>query len=345
MRVPAPSASDSEHDVIVVSLLSQRGWLTEENLSRRLPGGSLSVGNLRFTVELTSDTDVVVIQNYLPYDRTIRSRKGYIWKWDLEPLVSRPVVKGYDRVFTHLEIRGDARVHTAPPLLDWWVGKTYDELKAMTPPEKTHAISAIASTKDWIPGHRQRNAIIDTLSTAVPEIELFGQGRARQLDDKWDGLAPYRYSIAIENTSKPDYWTEKIADCFLSYTVPLYYGATNITDYFPEESIIWLPIDDPDEAIRIVRHTLEHDSFEKRQPALKEARRRMLEQYSLFGQLSLRIEAERGQILASPRVDTFVHGRRVKKGGWIRGAGLGGNLSAWWNRREARRGSKAVSED
>lgn len=326
-------------------MLSQRGWLTEENLAKRLPGGSLSVGNLRFTVGTTPDTDVVVIQNYLPYDRTIRARKGYIWKWDLEPIVARPVVKGYDRVFTHLDIPGDHRVHTAPPLLDWWVGKSYDELQALTAPKKTHSISAIASTKDWIPGHRQRNAIIDTLSTAVPEIDLFGQGRKRQLADKWEGLAPYRYSIAIENTSKPDYWTEKIADCFLTYTVPLYYGATNITDYFPEESLIWLPIDDPDEAIRIVRDTLQKDSFDKRLPALKEARRRMLEQYSLFGQLSRRIDAERDLILSSPRVDTVVHGRRIKKGGWIRGAGLYGNVSAWWKRREARRESHGASED
>lgn len=317
--------------------MSQRDWLTEEKLTRRLPGGSLTVGDIEFTINPVPETDVLVIQNYLRYDTTVSTRQGYIWKWDLEPIVANQLVRAYDTVFTHLDIQ-DPRIVTAPPILDWWVGKTYDELKDLRPPLKTRDLSAIASTKDWIPGHRRRNDFVDRLLERIPSTDVFGHGRPQQLADKWDGLASYRYSIAIENTSKPDYWTEKITDCFMSFTVPFYFGATNIDDYFPKDSYIWLPLDQPDQALRIIEQTLADDNWEKRLPALVEARTRILERYSLFGQISRRIGTEREKILAAPRVVTKIHGRRTRKGGWVRGAGVLGNLQTYWRRRMARKG-------
>jgi len=238
-------------------------------------------------------------------------------------------------VFTHLDI-DDSRVSTAPPVLDWWVGKSYDELHNTDVPEKTKALSAIASTKDWITGHRMRGEFVERAAREFADMDLYGRGRELEIDDKWDGLAPYRYSLAIENTSKNNYWTEKISDCFLSYTVPFYFGATNISQYFPEDSYIWLPIDDPERAVSIIRESLSHDEWEKRLPAVKEARRKVLEDYSLYAQVSRLINENRELILSSPKVVKKVKGRRTRPGGWIRGAGLVGNLRARIERRIAR---------
>src|SRR5687768_17715451 len=52
----------------------------------------------------------------------------------------------------------------------------------------------------------------------------------------------YRYSLAIENFSGPYYWTEKVIDCYLSWTMPLYFGCTNLADYFPAESFVQIDI-------------------------------------------------------------------------------------------------------
>lgn len=321
---------------IEVAILSQRGWITEENLSKRLPGGSLDCGALRFVVDAGPNTDVVIIQNYLRYDQSINSRKGFIWKWDNEPIVNDSISRGYDRVFTHLAI-DDPRVTVAPPILDWWVDKSFDELEVQPVPEKLKDLSAIASTKDWIAGHRSRAAFIELLGSSLPEVDLFGKGRSRELDDKWDGLAPYRYSIAIENTSKSDYWTEKISDCFLSYTVPFYFGATNISEYFPKDSYIWLPIDKPQEAIEIIRETLATDDWEARLPALQEARNRVLHTYSFWGQVSRLISENRQSLELAPRHTKKVKGRRTRPGGWIRGQGLFGNIQAQIEKRRKRK--------
>lgn len=308
--------------------MSQRGRFDEQNLRRRMPGGALDHGDIVFDLDGNEPADVVVIQNYLKYDERVTAREGFIWKWDNEPIVARPVAPGYDRVYTHLELPGKSVVHKAPPILDWWVGKSFDELVALQPPQKTHPISAIASTKVDIPGHRARHDFLDRAMRAIPELEIFGHGREQTLDDKWEGLGRYRYSIAIENTSKPDYWTEKIADCFVTYTVPLYFGATNINRYFPTGSYIWLPIDQPETAIDVIRETLSADNWGSRLEAVKTARESILNRYSLFAQISSRVRAESEAIRGAKRVARLVHGRRNKPGGWLRGQGLVTNIQA-----------------
>lgn len=299
----------------------------------------MNQGDIVFTTEKVDKADVVIIQNYLKYDRRVTARSGYIWKWDNEPIVRRPFAKGLDRIYTHASADGDSRVITAPPVLDWWVGRSHNDLSKLTPPKKTHDISAIASTKAAIEGHRRRSEFVTLLEREFPEIQVFGQGRPRELKDKWDGLAPFRYSVAIENTSKTDYWSEKVADCFLTYTVPLYFGATNIDEYFPKDSFIWLPLDNPDEALATIRDTLTNDDWESRLPALQDARRRVLNDYSFGAQIMGRIRSEREQILLAPYRTQVVHGRRTKPGGWVRGAGLSRNIRARIERLKRRQAS------
>jgi Uncharacterized conserved protein len=248
-----------------------------------------------------------------------------VWGWHNEPIVRKPFPRGLNRVFTH-ETSSDPRAVKAPPVLDWWVGKSWDDLRMHEVPQKTSSLSAIASTKDHIAGHRRRNRFIDILQKEIKDVEIFGAGRSSELADKWDGLAPYRYSIAIENTSKPDYWTEKVADCFMTYTVPIYFGATNLDEYFPRKSFIWIPVCEPETAIEKILQVLRNDDWSERLQAVIEARNLVFESYSLFGQLSRRVRDEAPAILSAPRVVTKVHGRRTRPGGWIRDAGLVSNF-------------------
>jgi hypothetical protein len=47
-----------------------------------------------------------------------------------------------------------------------------------------------------------------------------------------------QFGIVIENTSHRGYFTEKILDCFLLKTIPIYWGCSNIGDYFDMYGII-----------------------------------------------------------------------------------------------------------
>jgi hypothetical protein len=42
----------------------------------------------------------------------------------------------------------------------------------------------------------------------------------------------FQFSIAIENSSQKYYFSEKLIDCLLTKTIPIYYGCTNIPEYF-----------------------------------------------------------------------------------------------------------------
>jgi hypothetical protein len=190
------------------------------------------------------------------------------------------------------------RVIRSQPGLLWYYGGpdhrgNYDWLKTAAPPEKTKSISCVCSTKAM--GHTlhsQRLAFVRRLMDGdLPEIDVWGYG-IRRLDNKADAIDPYKYHLAIENHSCDHHWTEKLADAFLGFSLPIYYGCTNLDEYFPADSYIWLDIRDPDRALAALRETLAADPYEQRLPAITEARRRVIEEYATFPQLA-RVISER----------------------------------------------------
>ena len=56
---------------------------------------------------------------------------------------------------------------------------------------------------------------------------------------KHEILEEYKFSICYENARDiPGYITEKIFDCFFAGCIPVYWGASNITQYIPENTFI-----------------------------------------------------------------------------------------------------------
>jgi len=96
---------------------------------------------------------------------------------------------------------------------------------------KTKMLSLIASKKRNLVGHKLRHKIVSQMRSAGISADVMGGGY-RAFDDKADGLASYRYSVVIENSREPGYFTEKLIDALLLNTVPIYWGAPDITKYF-----------------------------------------------------------------------------------------------------------------
>lgn len=77
------------------------------------------------------------------------------------------------------------------------------------------------------------------------EFDLYGSGWEGcrnwkgRVSDKWVVLNNYKFCICYENMKdQVGYITEKIFDCFNGGCVPVYWGASNITDYIPKECFI-----------------------------------------------------------------------------------------------------------
>jgi len=82
--------------------------------------------------------------------------------------------------------------------------------------EKTKDISIIAGAKDSLPGHKLRRAIVETFGDRMDVYE----GNY----DKMQTMAPYRYSIIVENVRADGFWSEKLIDCVSVGTIPVYWG-------------------------------------------------------------------------------------------------------------------------
>lgn len=225
-------------------------------------------------------------------------------------IYSRAFTRQFGYVVTSQEpfaLRHPRRIWSQAGLL-WFYGigqdhsLTADEIAA-TVPEKTQMLATVCSTKrQGHTLHRLRYDFTQYAASKIPEMQIFGRGH-HPLNDKAEAIDSFRYHLAIENHVAPHHFTEKLADPFLGLSLPFYFGAPNAADYFPPDSFIPIDIRQPENAIAVMREAMANNEYEKRLPAIKEARRRILEEHSLYPLLE-RI------ILAHPqsRTETEVSG-------------------------------------
>lgn len=133
------------------------------------------------------------------------------------------------------------------------------------PPEKTAMISLIASAKRDSEGHRLRHEIVDWARETGVDMAMMGRGY-RPFAAKAEGLAPYRYSVVIENVRERNYFSEKLVDAVLCNTVPIYWGCPNLERFMDISGIIQCR---SQEDIRNAVRTVSEEDFAARLPKLQ----------------------------------------------------------------------------
>ena len=118
------------------------------------------------------------------------------------------------------------------PLGTTWVPEWRD-----LPLNKTAMCSLIASAKRDTAGHKLRHHIVDWVRDTAQDVEVMGRGYT-PFDRKADGLAPYRYSVVVENVQERNYFSEKLVDAVLCNTVPIYWGCPNLDRFLDPSGII-----------------------------------------------------------------------------------------------------------
>lgn len=101
---------------------------------------------------------------------------------------------------------------------------------------KSKLISIVASSKRSTYGQLLRHKVIERFKREFP-IDVMGGGY-KPFKDKIDSVKDYRYSIVIENSQVDSYFTEKIMDCLVVGTIPIYWGCPTITNFFDKEGLI-----------------------------------------------------------------------------------------------------------
>ena len=86
-------------------------------------------------------------------------------------------------------------------------------------------------------------------------------------------LMKYKFHIAVENSSLPNYMTEKLHDCFLTKTVPIYYGCPNIADHYDMGGV--LKFETGEQLVNILRN-LSPELYDKMKTSIDENYERVL---------------------------------------------------------------------
>jgi hypothetical protein len=280
-------------------------------LARQTPGGSGVWGELE-GVASPSDADYLVVLEDLPdsikpgdidLQRTIflprepkavRERKNY--ESFRAPLA-----------FTHADI------HQASV---WRLMPSFEDLVSSEYCEKPRLLSSVTSAANQTQGHRTRMKFLCEFARRHPGLlDVYGYGWKDELGAsykgeignrfakatdlaalcKLDGLRDYRYSLAFENCRQENYFSEKAVDCWLAWSLPIYWGCPNLSSYFPREAFHEI---DParSDCIDRVAEIVSRPIGENEVAAMREARRLVLQRYNIW-----------------PTLDEIVAGRRPNR--------------------------------
>lgn len=183
---------------------------------------------------------------------------------------------GFHRVFTHQA--GLAAAIANGRLLEHGGSTVYRLAQAALdgddsgPPEKSGMASIVASTANSQPGHRLRHRVVEWSRGHGGDLAAFGYAY-RAVADKAEAHVPFRYSVVIENSRVPGYFTEKLIDSLLCWSLPIYWGDPRITDHFDGRGL--LVAETEPQLLDHLRRASAED-YADRLPALVENRRRAI---------------------------------------------------------------------
>lgn len=274
-------------------LIKLERYFDDVDLKKQTPNQSMQWGEFTFTEQNVDQCDYLVILEYPKNDFSIKVNPNNIIHICMEPPNEVSKYRQYankkvNLILNQIDIQKNNQLsHGALP---WFVGKDYDFLNQLNPTtlNKKNTIVWVTSNQKSSKGHCQRMDFLDRIKE-LPFVKLYGRG-IQPIEDKWEVLSQSKYALAYENYENDYYWTEKIADCFLSYTMPLYFGCSNIANFFPEKSFI--QIDPKDKHINLfLKEIVNSNSWEENLEAITKARNLILNQYQLFPFLANQIQA------------------------------------------------------
>ena len=156
--------------------------------------------------------------------------------------------KGYHKHFKKIFTWNDKWVDNKKYIKFYWFNKIIQNLEIH---KKTKFCAMIVGNKSKshpLELYSERRKTIRWFEKNHPEdFDLYGIGWNKSqypsyrgvVKSKREVLQKYKFSICYENVKElTGYITEKIFDCFFAGCVPVYWGASNITDYIPADTFI-----------------------------------------------------------------------------------------------------------
>ena len=261
----------------------------------------------------------------------------------MEPIAMRryplEYIEQFGTIVAHYQPEGySGRWIEGNPCLGWFAGVSYgsgeagpassssngtsqlfkklSDVQTYSVREKAKSISIVTSLKKRRPGHAKRYQFLNALRSRFGDrIDYYGR-EFSPIEDKLDAIAPYKYHIAIENCCEHGYWTEKLTDAWLGWSLPLYCGDPSITEQLPDKNgIEIIDIDDQEQAIRKIEQILRDDPYKDRIDAIGKCRAWAISESSPYERVCRIIESADEAVHNTPPLAKAEKIRRIPKRG------------------------------
>jgi hypothetical protein len=173
--------------------------------------------------------------------------------------------KKYDKIFTY----NREVLHICPNAVQYVYGTTWITERNPDVSLKEFKVSSITGHKAKTHGHTFRlNMYIRQHLFTIPTV-WYRSSTIKSIHNnpelgksKFPLFETFQFSLVIENSRQTNYFTEKLCDCLVTKTIPIYYGAPNIAEYFDTTGWIILENENVEEAIQTIG-TLTPDWYSK----------------------------------------------------------------------------------
>lgn len=264
-------------------------WLSEEDsfkyVLKMSQNGQGKWNNIQI-VPPTEPFDFSVVLNHPKVDAKFNQSRAVLMK--MEPASTRQKwEKGLDKEkWYNILDRNN---------IEWHLNKTWKQLNNEPIIKSTKLdkiLSTVTSGYAFLEGHKKRLAFVALLDKELGStgFHLYGRDKmdiksyigALPRGQKEDGLYPYKYTFAAENTLECGYFTEKIADAILSECLCFYWGCPDIDRFIDERAFIRIDLDKPEEAIIMINDAIENNEWDKRISFIRDAKNKILNELQFF---------------------------------------------------------------
>jgi len=227
-------------------------WCTDEQIFERFSRVFITSENqnkdFQFTIEDNFDFLVVVnfSQKHLdfPREKTLGVMLEPTWACYFEQYLQARC----QHIIHHVKHDNPQYIYypgLLAPHFDYYNGENLDYYinNSFTKTKKCSIITSYNSVDSYPQAiySKRVNFVKQILDTDL-DIDIYGNEWEKSginderikgtLINKKDGLLDYEFSIAIENSVESDYFSEKLTDCILTDTTPIYYGCPDVSRFF-----------------------------------------------------------------------------------------------------------------
>jgi hypothetical protein len=172
---------------------------------------------------------------------------------------SRLFIRSFHTKYKYILTYDDELLRTIPNAICYVYGTSWIKPDECCILPKEYKISSITGTKNYGPGHSLRVDLFARQTEFPLPHTAFRSGRGSPPsihsgpvlgDSKLPLFDGFQFALVIENSRQHNYFTEKLCDCLITKTIPVYYGCPNIDEYFDTRGWVILDSESVDDALR-----------------------------------------------------------------------------------------------